>query len=124
MTVDRAAMTDQTIPVEAIEAAARVLHAELNAPKFAIGSCLKCRRDAERMLTSAYPHLRQQIETEVRRQIADEIDRVREDDYLQRQGSPLCEQRNHHDCHMAASQASLDWAARIARGAAQPGGTE
>lgn len=70
------------------------------------------------VLTATVPLLQRQWEWELRGQIADEIDRVREDDYLQRQGSPLCEQRNHHDCHMAASQASLDWAARIARGGA------
>lgn len=105
-------MTDQTIPEEAIEAAARVLHAELNAPKFAIGSCLKCRRDAERMLTSAYPHLRQQIETEVRRQVEAEIEQMESAWYF---GGPHAP---------GVRVVSLEGALLAARGAAQPGGEQ
>lgn len=122
-------MTDQTISEEAVEAAAVVLHAELNPPSRAKGSCLRCQHDAERMLTAAYPHLRQQIAEECRSAI---IGLYSDDSYPPPRGTKHDdEELDEYDEAVAdaelivsAIRDGVPWKLPPARGAAQSGGEQ
>ena len=100
-------MTDQTIPEEAVEAAAREVNRLRNEPASEVWTDEQV---AEAVLVAAYPHLRQQIEAEVRAQVEAEIEQMESAWYF---GGPHAP---------GVRVVSLEGALLAARGAAQPGG--